>query len=97
MAEFDTVDALLNDIKVSTDANAAAVSTQSTKIDAASTRLQALIDTLKASNGMTGEQLTALANKAAAIKADIDSSTTSLDDEVAKLEATGVDPNNPTP
>ena len=97
MAEFDTVDALLNDIKVSTDANAAAVATQSTKIDAAATRLQGIIDTLKASNGMTGDQLTALATKATAIKADIDTSTTALDDEVSRLEATGVDPNNPTP
>ena len=97
MAEFDTVDALLNDLKVSTDANAAAVAVQGGKIDAASARLQLLIDTLKASGGMTGEQLTALAVKAAGIKADIDAASTSLDDEVAKLEATGVDPNNPTP
>jgi len=97
MAEFETVDALLNDIKASTDANAAAVSAQSVKIDAASVRLQGIIDTLRQSSGMTGDQLTALANKTAAIKTDIDASTTSLDDEVARLEATGVDPNNPTP
>ena len=97
MAQFDTVDALLNDIKAATDANAAAISTQGGKIDAASARLQALIDTLKQSGGMTGEQLTALANKAATIKTDIDTASSALNDEVARLEATGVDPNNPTP
>jgi len=97
MGEFTTVDAMLTDIRVSTDANAASVAAQGAKIDTASVRLQALIDLLKQSSGMTGAELDALAAKAAAIKADIDAASTGLDDEVAKLEATGVDPNNPTP
>ena len=97
MGEFTTVDAMLTDIRVSTDANAASVAAQGAKIDTASVRLQALIDLLKQSGGMTGAELDALAAKAAAIKADIDAASTGLDDEVAKLEATGVDPNNPTP
>jgi len=97
MGEFTTVDAMLTDIRVSTDANAASVAAQGAKIDTASVRLQALVDLLKQSSGMTGAELDALAAKAAAIKADIDAASTGLDDEVAKLEATGVDPNNPTP
>lgn len=98
MGQFETVSALLDDIKTATDANAAAIAEVGVKIDANGMRLQEVIDALRgATGGMTAEQLAALADKAAAIKGELAETSTALEDEVAKLEATGADPDNPTP
>lgn len=109
--EFDTVDALLEDVKQATDQNAEAVEAQTTAIndqgtaiDGESSRLDVMIAELRNSNGMTGAELNAVAEKAASIKANISAakakivtSTTALNDEVERLKAVGVDPANPTP
>ena len=97
MAEFEDMDALLNDIKVSTDAQAVTLGNVGTALDGQSVRLQELIDALKAGGAMTPEQKAALAAKAASIKGAVDAASASLDDEVTRLEQTGVDPDNPTP
>jgi hypothetical protein len=97
MAEFEDVDALLNDIKVSTDAQAVKLAAVGTELAAQGIRLQALVDELGTPGGLTPEQLAALAAKAAEIKGAVDAASSSLDDEVATLQATGVDPDDPTP
>lgn len=95
--QFNTVSALLADIKAATDQQAVRLGGVGEQMTAQGRRLQLLIDTLRTSPGMTAEELQQLANQAAGIKADVDASASSLDDEVDLLERTGVDEADPTP
>ena len=95
--EFNDVNAMLDDIKVSTDAGALRLGAVGVAITAQAARLQSVIDVLKQSGGMTATEKAALAAKVTEIKSGIEATNISLDDEVAILEATGVDPANPTP
>ncbi len=97
MAEFDDMNALLDDIKTATDANAEHLGEIGVSLTAQAARLQEIIDALRAGGAMTPEQKAALATKAQSIKTAVEAATSSLDDEKALLEQTGVDPNNPTP
>ena len=96
MNEFETMDALLNDIKEATDANAVRLTEVGVIVDAQSVRLQEIVDALR-SGALTAAQAAALATKAASIKSTVDGASASLDDEVTRLQNTGVDPSNPTP
>lgn len=96
--EFNDMKALLNDIKVSTDASAARLTNVGSQIDVQMQRLTDLIAALKAAgSGMTAAEKAELVTDAEAIKASLANASGSLDDEVTRLTETGVDPVDPTP
>ncbi len=95
--EFTTIDAMLSDLDEHTNALATDLQGDATTVTSEAARLQAIFDQLRASSGMTGAELTAIADKGTAIVGKISGATTGINAAIATLQATGVDASNPTP